>query len=37
MRYNYEGDWRAEFFDAYRVTPDEGRLAHYLRLWEDGE
>ena len=37
LRYNYEGDWRAEFFDAYRVAPDQERLAHYLRLWEDGE
>ena len=37
LRYNYEGDWRAEFFDAYGVAPDQDRMDHYLRLWEDGE
>lgn len=34
LRYNYGGDWRAEFFDAYGVTPDPDRVDHYLRLWE---
>ena len=47
LRYNYGGDWRgldlqrttigAEFFDAYGVAPDQDRMEHYLRLWEDGE
>src|SRR6478735_2338835 len=37
LRYNYRGDWRAEFFEAYGVAPDQDRMDHYLRLWEDGE
>jgi kanamycin kinase len=37
LGYNYGGDWRAEFFDAYGVAPDRDRLDYYLRLWEDGE
>ncbi len=36
-RYNYGGDWRDEFFDAYGVAPDQDRMDHYLRLWEDGD
>jgi kanamycin kinase len=36
LRYNYGGDWRGEFFDAYGVAPDQNRMEHYLRLWEDG-
>ena len=36
-RYNYGGDWRDEFFDAYGVAPDQHRMDHYLRLWEDGD
>jgi kanamycin kinase len=35
LRYNYQGDWRGEFFDAYCVTPDQERMDYYLRLWED--
>jgi kanamycin kinase len=34
LGYNYDGDWRAEFFDAYGVAPDEERLDYYLRLWD---
>ena len=37
LRYNYGGDWRDEFFDAYGVAPDQDRMDHYLRLWEDGD
>jgi kanamycin kinase len=37
LGYNYEGDWRAEFFDAYGIAPDQDRLDYYLRLWEDYE
>ena len=37
LGYNYEGDWRAEFFDAYGVAPDKERLDYYLRLWEAGD
>ena len=37
LGYNYEGDWRDEFFDAYGVAPDEERLDYYLRLWEAGD
>jgi kanamycin kinase len=37
LGYNYEGDWRAEFFDAYGVAPDQDRLDYYLRLWDDDE
>ncbi|MGO4444409.1 phosphotransferase [Mycobacterium sp. 2YAF39] len=36
LRYNYRGDWRGEFFDAYGIAPDQDRMDHYLRLWEDG-
>jgi kanamycin kinase len=35
--YNYEGGWRAEFFDAYGIAPDHDRLDYYLRLWDGGE
>jgi kanamycin kinase len=35
LGYNYGGDWRAEFFDAYGVAPDNDRMERYLRLWED--
>jgi len=35
LRYNYGGDWRDEFFDAYGVAPDQDRMDHYLRQWED--
>ena len=35
LRYNYGGDWRDVFFDAYGVAPDQDRMDHYLRLWED--
>jgi len=37
LGYNYGGDWRDEFFDAYGVAPDRDRLEHYLRQWEDGD
>jgi kanamycin kinase len=37
LEYNYGGDWRDEFFDAYGVAPDQDRMDHYLRLWEDGD
>jgi kanamycin kinase len=37
LGYNFEGDWRAEFFDAYGVAPDQDRLDYYLRLWDAGE
>jgi aminoglycoside phosphotransferase len=37
LRYNYKGDWRREFFNAYGVAPDQDRMDHYLRLWEDGD
>jgi kanamycin kinase len=37
LRYNYRGDWRGEFFDAYGIAPDQDRMDHYLRLWEDGD
>jgi kanamycin kinase len=37
LEYNYEGDWRDEFFDAYGVAPDQDRMDHYLHLWEDGD
>ena len=37
LRYNYQGDWRGEFFDAYCVAPDQERMDYYLRLWEDCE
>ena len=37
LRYNYEGDWRDEFFDAYGVAPDQDRMDRYLRLWEEGD
>jgi kanamycin kinase len=36
LRYNYGGDWRDEFFDAYGVAPEADRMDRYLRLWEDG-
>ena len=36
LGYNYGGDWRAEFFAAYGIAPDDDRLDYYLRLW-DGE
>lgn len=35
LRYNYGDDWRGEFFEAYGVAPDQDRMDHYLRLWED--
>mgnify|MGYP003394785156 CR=1 FL=1 len=37
LEYNYGDDWRDEFFDAYGVAPDQDRMDHYLRLWEDGD
>lgn len=37
LGYNYERDWRAEFFDAYGIAPDQDRLDYYLRLWDAGE
>lgn len=37
LRYNYGGDLRVEFFDAYGIAPDYDRMDHYLRLWEDGD
>lgn len=37
LGYNYEGDWRAEFFNAYGIAPDNDRLDYYLRLWDAGE
>jgi len=37
LRYNYRGDWRDEFFDAYGVAPDQERMNYYLRLWEAGD
>jgi kanamycin kinase len=37
LGYDYDGDWRAEFFDAYRVAPDHDRLDYYIRLWDAGE
>ena len=37
LRYNYRGDWRGEFFDAYGIAPDQDRMDDYLRIWEDGE
>lgn len=37
LGYNYGGDWRDEFFDAYVVAPDQHRMDHYLRLWEDDD
>jgi kanamycin kinase len=37
LGYNFEGDWRAEFFDAYGVEPDRERLDYYLRLWDAEE
>ncbi len=37
LRYNYRGDWRGEFFDAYGIAADRDRMDDYLRMWEDGE
>lgn len=37
LGFNYGGDWRTEFFDAYGLAPDQDRIDHYLRLWEEGE
>ena len=37
MEYNYGGDWRDEFFGAYGIAPDQDRMDHYLRQWEDGD
>jgi len=37
LRYNYGGDWRDEFFDAYGAAPDQDRMDHYLQLWEGGD
>lgn len=37
LGFNYGGDWRGEFFDAYGVAPDQDRIDHYVRLWEEGE
>ncbi len=31
------GDWRDEFFGAYGIAPDQYRMDHYLRQWEDGD
>jgi kanamycin kinase len=33
LRWNYPGDWEAEFFDAYGVTPDPVRIDYYRALW----
>ena len=34
LGWNYEGDWEADFFDAYGVAPDPVRIDYYRRLWD---
>ncbi|WP_102145220.1 aminoglycoside 3'-phosphotransferase [Mycobacterium hubeiense] len=34
LRWNYEGDWEAEFFDAYGIAPDQARIDYYRALWD---
>jgi len=34
LRYNYGDDWSADFFAAYGVPADPGRIDYYLRLWD---
>jgi kanamycin kinase len=37
LGYDYGGEWRAEFFDAYGIAPDVERLDYYLALWDAGD
>jgi hypothetical protein len=31
------GRLRDEFFGGYGIAPDQDRMDHYLRQWEDGD
>lgn len=37
LGFNYGGQWRTEFFEAYGIEPDEDRLDYYLALWNAGD
>lgn len=37
LGFNYGGQWRTDFFEAYGIEPDEERLAYYLALWNAGD
>ena len=37
LGFNYGGQWRTDFFEAYGIEPDKERLAYYLALWNAGD
>lgn len=33
LGWNYGDGWEDEYFDAYGIDPDPGRIAYYRALW----